>query len=83
MRHRPQLFRLAEAVGYGIPAATTLTSSRPQTGTAAAFSFAGFNGRRLGDNAPEVMFSLVTNSAVSTGLAATATSDQFPYVIPA
>ncbi|MBB4693436.1 DUF4331 family protein [Paractinoplanes abujensis] len=53
------------------------------TGTAAAFSFAGFNGRRLGDNAPEVMFSLVTNAAVSTGLTATASSEQFPYVIPA
>ncbi|MCO8275204.1 DUF4331 domain-containing protein [Actinoplanes sp. TRM 88003] len=52
-------------------------------GTPAAFSFAAFNGRHLGDNAPEVMFSLVTNSAVSTGLAPTTTSDEFPYVIPA
>ncbi len=53
------------------------------TGTPAAFSFAGFNGRRLTDNAPEVMFSLVTNSAVSTGLAPAATSEDFPYVIAA
>ena len=35
---------------------------------AATFSFAGFNGRSLADNAPEVMYGLVTNSAFPTGL---------------
>jgi Domain of unknown function (DUF4331) len=56
-------------------------------GTRAAFGFAGFNGRRLADNAPEVMYSLVTNRAFPSGLtsrAATATrSEHFPYVVPA
>jgi hypothetical protein len=56
-------------------------------GTTAAFSFAGFNGRALADNAPEVMYGLVTNAAVPTGLVAAAASetrqDKFPYVVPA
>jgi Domain of unknown function (DUF4331) len=51
-------------------------------GTDAEFGFAGINGRFLSDNAPEVMFSLVTNSAISTGLtpAASAIAAGFPYV---
>ncbi|GAA0228603.1 DUF4331 family protein [Cryptosporangium japonicum] len=53
-----------------------------RVGTPAVFGFAGFNGRHLADNAPEVMFSLVTNSAVTTGLSAPASSDTFPYVVP-
>jgi hypothetical protein len=58
-----------------------------QVGTAAVFGFAAFNGRALGDNAPEVVFSLVTNSAVSTGLPPATTAGTrtgtFPYVVPA
>jgi hypothetical protein len=58
-----------------------------RVGTPAIFGFADFNGRTLGDNAPEVVFSLVTNSAVSTGLpagmSASTRSDSFPYVVPA
>ena len=58
-----------------------------QTGTAASYGFLGFNGRAMADNAPEVMFSLAMNSAVSTGLGAeeqaAARSDRFPYVVPA
>jgi hypothetical protein len=58
-----------------------------RVGTAAAFSFAGFNGRALADNAPEVMYGLITNSAVPTGLLAASASgtrqDKFPYVVPA
>jgi hypothetical protein len=58
-----------------------------RVGTPAAFSFAGFNGRALADNAPEVMYSLITNSAVPTGLtsavAAGARAGSFPYVVPA
>jgi hypothetical protein len=37
-------------------------------GTPAAFSFVGWNGRALTDNAPDVMFSLASNSAVTLGL---------------
>jgi hypothetical protein len=58
-----------------------------QVGTAAIFGFTDFNGRTLGDNAPEVVFSLVTNSAVSTGLPPAGTAGRrtgtFPYVVPA
>jgi hypothetical protein len=57
-----------------------------RVGTPAWFGFAGFNGRALADNAPEVVFALVTNSAVPTGLtaatAATTRQDKFPYVVP-
>ena len=57
-----------------------------RVGTPAAFSFAGFNGRALADNAPEVMYGLVTNSAVPTGFpaasAAETRQDKFPYVVP-
>lgn len=55
--------------------------------TPAACSFAGFNGRTLADNAPEVMYGLVTNSAFPTALrpadAAETRQDRFPYVVPA
>ncbi|MBY8870562.1 DUF4331 domain-containing protein [Micromonospora sp. PLK6-60] len=51
-------------------------------GTPAIFGFTGFNGRRLGDNAPEVMFSLVMNRAVTTGLGSRPVGG-FPYVTPA
>jgi hypothetical protein len=58
-----------------------------QVGTAAAFTFAGFNGRTLADNAPEVMYGLVTNSAMPTGLVAASARetrpDKFPYIVPA
>ncbi len=55
-------------------------------GSPAVFGFARFNGRRLADNAPEVVFSLATNSAVTTGLRATdvrRSQALFPFVIPA
>ncbi len=55
-------------------------------GSPAAFGFARFNGRRLADNAPEVVFSLATNSAVATGLRATdirRSQETFPFVVPA
>ena len=55
-------------------------------GSPAVFGFARFNGRRLADNAAEVMFSLATNSAVTTGLRAAdvrRSQEAFPFVIPA
>jgi hypothetical protein len=56
-------------------------------GTPATYGFAGLNGRTLADNAPEVMFSLVLNTAVTSGLApsvaASLRDTKFPYVTPA
>jgi hypothetical protein len=58
-----------------------------EVGTPATFGFAVRNGRTLADNAPEVMLSLVTGTAVPSGLKPGVTVDQrrsvFPYVIPA
>lgn len=58
-----------------------------RTGTSASYGFSGFNGRALGDNAPEAMFSLVMNSAITTGLSpeqfSSTRSDHFPYVVAA
>jgi Domain of unknown function (DUF4331) len=76
-----------EGYGRGV-AARLLPDVLPyEIGSAAAFSFAGFNGRALADNAPEVIYGLVTNSAVPTGLdaasAAETRQDKFPYVVPA
>jgi len=57
---------------------------RYEVGTPAVFGFARRNGRALSDNAPEVMFSIVTNAALSDGLGPhTATGTlrpSFPYV---
>jgi len=56
-------------------------------GTPAVYGFAGRNGRTLADNAPEAMLSLVTNTAVPSGLTPATAKDQraatFPYVVPA
>jgi hypothetical protein len=55
-------------------------------GTPAAFSFAGFNGRSLADNAPEVVYGLITNTGFPTALtaadAAETRQDDFPFVVP-
>jgi hypothetical protein len=57
---------------------------RYEVGTPAVFGFAKRNGRALADNAPEVMFSIVVNAALSDGLRrGTATGTlrpDFPYV---
>jgi hypothetical protein len=80
---------VSDPEGYGrAVAARLLPDVLPyQVGTPAAFTFAGFNGRALADNAPEVMYGLVTNSAVPTGLVAASAGetrqDKFPYVVPA
>lgn len=56
-------------------------------GTPASYGFLGFNGRALSDNAPEAMFSLVMNAAISTGLSPqqfrATRSELFPYVVSA
>ncbi|WP_181802109.1 DUF4331 family protein [Streptomyces shenzhenensis] len=56
-------------------------------GTPATYGFATRNGRTLADNAPEAMLSLVTNTAVPSGLkpsvAQHSRTDSFPYVVPA
>ena len=75
--------------GYGRAAAARLLPDvlPYRVGTAAAFAFAGFNGRALADNAPEVMYALITNTAVPTGLVAASAAetrqDKFPYIVPA
>jgi hypothetical protein len=56
-------------------------------GTPATYGFGGFNGRTLADNTPEVMLSLVLNTAVPSGLKPAVGKDlrdaSFPYVVPA
>ena len=56
-------------------------------GTPAVYGFAARNGRTQADNAPEAMLSLVTNTAVPSGLKPSVAKDQravsFPYVVPA
>jgi hypothetical protein len=55
-----------------------------KVGTPAVFGFAGWNGRSLTDNAPEVMFSLAANTPVTLGIGpesvTTKPSRRFPYV---
>lgn len=73
-----------DALGARI-AARLFPNVLPYTvGTPAAFSFAGFNGRSLIDNAPEVMFSLATNTPVSLGIGkdsvTTPPTTTFPYI---
>jgi hypothetical protein len=54
--------------------------------TPASFGFATRNGRTQADNAPEAMLSLVTNTAVPSGLdpsvAKHLRSERFPYAVP-
>jgi Domain of unknown function (DUF4331) len=55
-------------------------------GTPATYGFAAFNGRTLADDAPEAMLSLVTNTAVPSGLSPSVSGhlrgSTFPYVVP-
>jgi hypothetical protein len=79
----------ADPEGYGQTVARQLLPDvlPYQIGTPASFGFTVRNGRRLADNAPEVMLSLVTNTAVPTGLRPSVAEHQrtgrFPYVVPA
>lgn len=53
-------------------------------GTPAVFGFAGWNGRSLSDNAPDVMFSLASNSPVGLGIGKASVTSRpsptWPYV---
>jgi hypothetical protein len=51
-------------------------------GTAAAFSYARFNGRSLLDNVMDVMLSVLTNSPLGTGIRPDLArfTDRFPYL---
>ena len=78
----------SDPLEYGrVVAAELFPDVLPYTvGTPASYGFAARNGRTLADNAPEVMLSLVTNTAVPSGLTP-ATNEQlrtatFPYVVP-
>ena len=51
-------------------------------GTPAVYGFAGFNGRTLADNAPEAMLSLVTGTAVPSGLKPAIAKDQRDQHLP-
>ncbi len=74
--------------GYGLTVARRLFPDvLPYVvGTPATYGFAAFNGRTLADNAPEVMLSLVTNTAVPSGLTPSVAGHlrdaKFPYVVP-
>lgn len=64
-----------------------LPNTLPYTiGTPACLGFADWNGRSLTDNAPDVMFSIASNSPVSLGIGkesvAFEPSTTFPYVSP-
>jgi hypothetical protein len=78
-----------DPAGYGQTVAQELFPDvlRYVVGTPATYGFAGFNGRTPADNAPEAMLSLVTNTAVLSGLKPSVASGQrsatFPYVVPA
>ena len=79
----------ADPQGYGQAVAARLFPDvLPYViGTPASYGFAGFNGRPQADNAPEAMLSLVTGTAIPTGLTPATTAAQrattFPYVVPA
>jgi Domain of unknown function (DUF4331) len=75
--------------GYGETVARELFPDvLPYTvGTPATYGFATRNGRRLADNAPEAMLSLVAGTAVPSGLKPSGfehlRDKNFPYVVPA
>ena len=79
----------ADPDGYGQGVAKTLLPDMLPyvVGTPASFGFAARNGRTLADNAPEVMMSLVTGTAVPSGLTPSVAehlrTSEFPYLTPA
>jgi hypothetical protein len=79
----------ADPQGYGQTVARELFPDVLSyvVGTPATYGFAVRNGRTPADNAPEVMLSLVVNTAVPSGLkpsvAKRLRSENFPYVVAA
>jgi hypothetical protein len=79
----------ADPDGYGQAVARTLLPDMLPyvVGTQATFGFTALNGRTLADNAPETMMSLVTGTAVPSGLkpsvAGQLRTSEFPYLTPA
>ncbi len=79
----------ADPKGYGQTVARELFPDvlHYVVGTPATYGFATRNGRTQGDNAPEVMLSLVAGTAIPSGLkpsvAKNQRADKFPYVVPA
>jgi hypothetical protein len=75
-----------DPAAYGAAvAAKLLPDTLPYTiGSSAVYGFNELNGRSLTDNAPDVMFSLATNTAFTIGLTkdsvTTKPSNRFPYV---
>ena len=78
-----------DAPGYGQAVARAVFPDllSYEVGTPATYGFATRNGRTLADNAPEVMFSLVLNTAMTSGLGPSVSrgyrAGNFPYVVPA
>src|SRR6516162_1969649 len=76
----------ADPEGYGRAVADKLLPNvLPYTvGTQAVFGYGLWNGRSLTDSAPDVMFSLATNTALSTAVTKDSVpfkpADTFPYV---
>jgi uncharacterized protein DUF4331 len=79
----------ADPQGYGQTVARELFPDVMSyvVGTPATYGFAVRNGRTLADNAPEVMLSLVVNTAVPSGLKPSVSehlrSGNFPYIVAA
>ncbi|MFF3891420.1 DUF4331 family protein [Streptomyces sp. NPDC001914] len=75
-----------KAYGWSV-AERIFPNALPYTlGTSAVFGFTDWNGRSLTDNACDVMFSLATNTAFTSGLTKDSVphppTDTFPYVSP-
>jgi len=55
-----------------------------EVGTEALYGFAGWNGRTLTDNAPDVMFSIAANTPIRLGIGKNSVTSKptkvFPYV---
>jgi hypothetical protein len=86
LRGNVQVTELYAVHGCPFPFIDVLSALPLPVGTPAAYGFAGFNGRALADNAPEAMLSLVSGTAVPSGLTASVSAplraQDFPFVVP-
>ncbi len=80
-RHRRGSGRLCDGRRASIPAQHAAVT---RVGTRAVFGVAGWNGRSLTDNAPDVMFTIAANTPISLGIGKASVtpppSATFPYV---